>query len=141
MGIPMFYSLDIFNDFLFRIFVVMDFEVVLTSATSATLEGPQGIFSKNTFLKSVHPNKKKLGMVEIFTDRGGVLQYIFTVHLVVYLQKNRLSVKFNMSVCFFFMIILSLTAASRKNIRFHIRETFELRILLQKLYKSGKMLL
>jgi hypothetical protein len=52
----------------------------LTSATSATSEGAQGIFSKITFLKSVHQaekNELQLSfVVKIFTKsihRGGVI--------------------------------------------------------------------
>ena len=52
----------------------------MTSATSATSEGAQGIFSKITFLKSVRSNKKDevchSFVVEIFTKslhRGGVI--------------------------------------------------------------------
>ena len=51
----------------------------MTSATSATSEGAQGIFSKITFLKSVRSNEKDevchSFVVEIFTKslhRGGV---------------------------------------------------------------------
>ena len=51
----------------------------MTSATSATSEGAQGIFSKITFLKSVRSNKKdevcQSFLVVIFTKslhRGGV---------------------------------------------------------------------
>ena len=51
----------------------------MTSATSATSEGAQGIFSKITFLKSVRSNKKDevchSYLVKIFTKslhRGGV---------------------------------------------------------------------
>ena len=51
----------------------------MTSATSATSEGAQGIFSKITFLKSVRSNEKgevcHSFVVEIFTKslyRGGV---------------------------------------------------------------------
>ena len=51
----------------------------MTSATSATSEGAQGIFSKITFLKSVHSNEKDevchSFVVEIFTKslhKGGV---------------------------------------------------------------------
>ena len=53
----------------------------MTSATSATSEGAQGIFSKITFLKSVRSNKKDevchSFVVQIFTKslhRGGVGQ-------------------------------------------------------------------
>ena len=55
----------------------------MTSATSATSEGAQGIFSKITFLKSVHSNEKDevchSFLVNIFTKslhRGGVPIYI-----------------------------------------------------------------
>jgi hypothetical protein len=51
----------------------------LTSATLATSEGAQGIFSKITFLKSVHSKEKDevchSFLVKIFTkslQRGGV---------------------------------------------------------------------
>jgi hypothetical protein len=50
----------------------------LTLATSATSEGAQGIFSKITFLKSVHSKEKDVAclgfLVKIFTKsvhRGG----------------------------------------------------------------------
>ena len=64
-----------------RIFVVLGFEgVCLTSATSATSEGAQGIFSKITFLKSVRFKEKDevcyCFLVKIFTKslhRGGVV--------------------------------------------------------------------
>ena len=52
----------------------------MTSATSATSEGAQGIFSKITFLKSVRSNEKDevchSFVVKIFTKslhRGGVI--------------------------------------------------------------------
>ena len=54
----------------------------MTSATSATSEGAQGIFSKITFLKSVRSNEKDevchSFLVEIFTKslhRGGVTNH------------------------------------------------------------------
>ena len=57
----------------------------LTSATSASSEGAQGIFSKTTFLKSVRSNEKDKVchnfLVEIFTkslQRGGVIKVINT---------------------------------------------------------------
>ena len=56
----------------------------MTSATSATSEGAQGIFSKITFLKSVCSNEKDevchSFVVEIFTKslhRGGVTHFNF----------------------------------------------------------------
>ena len=58
-----------------------EFQGRLTSATSTSSEGAQGIFSKITFLKSVRSNEKDevchSFLVEIFTKslhRGGVLQ-------------------------------------------------------------------
>jgi hypothetical protein len=57
------------------------FRGCLTSATSVTSEGAQGIFSKITFLKSVNSTEKDevchSFLVKIFTKslhRGGVLQ-------------------------------------------------------------------
>ena len=57
----------------------------MTSATSATSEGAQGIFSKITFLKSVRSNEKDevchSFVVKIFTKslhRGGVVLYLPT---------------------------------------------------------------
>ena len=66
--------------------------------TSATLEGAQGIFSKNTFLKSVRSNEKDevcySFLVEIFTKslhRGGVLlQYrlwFFQICVFIFVEK------------------------------------------------------
>ena len=56
-----------------------NFQLCLTSATSVTSEGAQGIFSEITFLKSVRSNEKDevchSFLVEIFTKslhRGGV---------------------------------------------------------------------
>ena len=56
----------------------------LTSATLATSEGAQGIFSKNTFLKSVRSNKKDevchSFLVKTFTkslNRGGVKSALY----------------------------------------------------------------
>ena len=73
-----------FYMFSFRIFVILHFEVVWPWRTSASSEWAQWIFSKITFLKSVHSKEKDDACLsfleEIFTKsvhRGGVGLHLF----------------------------------------------------------------
>ena len=82
---------------LIQTFHYFEFRGYLTSATSATSEGAQGIFSKVTFMKSVHSNQKDevchSFLVEIFTKslhRGGVKLGIYMKTLVSRLPGFRL---------------------------------------------------
>ena len=77
----------------FTSFIVLVFQGRLTSATSVTSKGAQGIFSKVTFLKSVHSKEKDevcLGfLVKIFTKslhRGGVIEERWLLRLAILYQ-------------------------------------------------------